>query len=808
MGRSERRTGAPSFAQLLRKHRLAAGFSQEKLAELARMSTGAIGALERGERRAPYRATIELIAAALKLSASDRAELETAADRARGRQSVDSTQASINNLPVKLSSFIDRETQVAEIKALLQEHRLVTLTGSGGVGKTRVAVRVARQLLSEGWDDVRFVDLAPVRDNSFVAGTIASVVGIPFAQIQGSLPALPATLRHRSLLLLLDNCEHVIDGAAAAASAILQGCPGITILATSRERLAIDGEHVYRLPSLDGPQALRLLSERATASDARFVLSADKMRTGAEICGRLGGIPLAIELAATRVPALGLETLNARLKEHVVIAGGRDLPERQRTTLATIAWSYRLLSATEQALFRRLAIFRTGATLEEADSVCSSDVLADENIAELMSRLVDKSLVEVQTSAAAPRFTMLDSIHAFAFEQLTLSSEWTEIGRAHARHVADVCERAGNRFGKDFRDHFLLQFAPLLDDARAALEWVLGSGDDEDAILGGRIAGYYRGVWLYTNRRAELRGWVEAMLPRVDEERYPNVVAAMYLALIQSTEGAAMRAAIHRAVKLFERIGFRYGMILVYMQTAWQARVNDNIPEADEAIARAFAIAEETKQTMLYIYLLDVRATIHIAAGRTREARLDLEERARAMVTYYGLTDKRENAHKEAMLALIEGNPRQAAELLENAVEYNIEQSRSPLEPLIDLASVRLQLGDSVAAEAAARQGLELVRLEGSDLACWALQQMAVIAASHRQPIVAAQLFGFVNSKRAQPGREDAAFATASRKHLIASLAEQLSPEAIDTYSTEGAALGLDEAIELAESIWRGDSGS
>ncbi len=797
---------ATSFAELLVRHRLAAGLSQEALADRAQMSANAIGALERGKRRAPYRRTIALLAEALNLSAVDRAELEMASDRARGRQSATKKQAPADNLPVKLSSFINRNSEVAEIKSLLREHRLVTLTGSGGVGKTRCAIQVASQLLAEGLQEVRFVDLSPIRDDNFVASTIATVVEAPSAPVRDPLPSLPARLRHRSLLLVLDNCEHVIDGIASAAAVILQGCPGITILATSRERLAIDGERVYRLPALDATHALRLFSERATASDASFVLTSDGMRAGAEICSRLGGIPLAIELAATRAPTLGLETLNARLSEHVLFTGGRDLPERQRTTLATIVWSYQLLRPTEQTLLRRLAIFRGGASLETTEAVCATGELVDENIPELLSRLVDKSLVDVQPASTPAWFTMLDSVHAFALEKLKESKEANEVARAHARWLATVCERAAERFTKDFRDSFLVEFAPLLDDARAALEWATSSANEQDAVIGAQIAGRLRGVWLLTNRRAELRAWIEALLPSVNEDQYPDVAALMLLALIQCTEGAVMSSAIDRAVRLFKSIGFTHGMILVHTRLAWQANANANFAEADAAIAHAFALAEGNAGTMLYAHILDLRATIHIAEGRTREARIDLQERARRLAANFGLTDPREHAHKEAMIALIEGNARESAELLERAIEYHVEHSRSPLEPLIDLVSVRLQLGDLVGAESAAHQALELVRLEGSDLACWALQQMATIAVSRGEPIVAARLFGFVDGANARPGREDAAFGLASRKHLTASLRNELSLSVIEHYRQEGAALSIGQAISMAQGIWQGDT--
>jgi predicted ATPase len=278
------------------------------------MSASAIGALERGARRAPYRDTVALLATALGLTDAERAELEAAADQARGRQSrIDNERPALHKLPTRLSSFLGRDDEMTEIEALLETHRLVTITGSGGVGKTRTAVEVARRLLRERRNEAWFVDLSPIVDGALVAGTIAAVLDVSLARVTDSARSLAAKLKARELLLILDNCEHVIEEAAIVAGLILRTCPGIRILATSRERLAIEGERAYRLPSLLVPgknpatiaeacsyASFRLFMERATAIEPNLAFDAAHLRASAEICRQLEGIPLALELAASR----------------------------------------------------------------------------------------------------------------------------------------------------------------------------------------------------------------------------------------------------------------------------------------------------------------------------------------------------------------------------------------------------------------------------------------------------------------------------------------------------------------------------
>ena len=341
-----RLTVSSDFGNLLRRYRLAAGLSQQALAERARMSSDGISALERGHRRTPQRETVALLASALALRAEQRLEFEAAAARAplprRGVLTVgpwvDDGSAT---LPFALTSFVGRETELKEIAALLCDHRLVTITGAGGVGKTQTALHVASALGDDAQGSVAFVGLAPLTDSSQVLPTIASSLRLQEVPHRRLSETLVAYLKNKSLLLLLDNCEHVIAEAANTATTLLLGCPNVRILATSREPLRAAGESAYRLASLTEPSAVKLFLDRASAADHRFSHSTQNEAAVAKICRLLEGIPLAIELAAARVNVLPVESLAAKLDDRfsVLTGGVRTALPRQQTMRATIKWS-------------------------------------------------------------------------------------------------------------------------------------------------------------------------------------------------------------------------------------------------------------------------------------------------------------------------------------------------------------------------------------------------------------------------------------------------------------------------------------
>jgi predicted ATPase len=708
---------------------------------------------------------------------------------------------------------VGRDDEIAEIKTLLDTHRLVTVTGSGGIGKTRAAVEVARQLVGEAHEEVWFVDLSPVSDGAFVAGAIASVLDVPLAQVADPLPSLAAVLKTRKLLLILDNCEHVIQDAAAAAGTILRTCPGIVILATSRERLAIEGESVYRLPSLLVPTkapattdeasmypALRLFMDRAIALESRLVLTAERLGSVAEICRQLEGIPLAIELAATRLPTLGFNALNKRLREHFVVASGaRDLPQRQRTMLATIAWSYDLLSEHERTLLRRIAIFSGGVTLEAVEAVCTDDRLAARSVPDLMSVLVDKSLLNVTLIDDRSRYVMLESVRAFASTKLIESGEFTRMARAHAGWLASVADRGDELYPQIPRDRWLGEFGPEIDNARGALEWALNTGTDKDALLAARIVGGLRGLWMSTERRVECRRWAEASLNRVDATAYPLVAARVMRAHIQSIDGPAVLAAAGRAIPLFERIGDRRGLISLYAHIAWENGLRGAFAEAEHAIAHAFVLAaeERVEHSRQYGRLLQARCLIRALAGRLDEARID-SSGAASLRDALGEEDLVVQFYWEAFFEFTDGNVRRSAELLETCVDHAQAQAKNAAGPLSELAAARLVLGEIDAAESAARDSLELAHFEQLDSAWRAIQHLAAVAALRGRSQAAVRLTGFVDAWCDERGGFRGYYERASYDILMATLCDQLSADTIATLAAEGARLDFERAVDEA----------
>ncbi len=803
---------SPTFGELLRDHRRRVGYSQETLAERARLSAAAIAALEQGVRRAPYRDTVRALAEALGLADAARREFEetAAGARRRHRRPDGASKPTVSgNIPERLTSFIGREAEIAELAALLKEQRLVTVTGSGGVGKTRIATEIAREFLGKIWSEAWFVDLAPIERGEHVAGTIAEVLGNA-APASSTLPSLAAQLRRRECLLILDNCEHVIDELAAAAGAILRNCPGITILATSRERLAIDGEYVYRLPSLSAPEALALFEERANASDTRVTLTANNRETEAQICRQLEGIPLAIELAATRVPTLGLDVLNARLRDYVVISGGRDLPQRQRTMYATIAWSYDLLRATEQKLLRRLSIFRGAMTLDAAETVCTTGEFEAVHVAEQMSQLVDKSLVEVRSDAdQGRRYRLLDSVRHFAAEKLLEAGESASIARAHAMRMATVADEADEFYTTADRAEWDKRFTSEFDDARSAIEWALNSENADDVVLAGRIVGSLRQLWLRSDLHAEAWRLAKRVLAKIDEERSSVVTARLLRLVVQAApDKAAVVAAIERATPAFERIGDRTAIIGTHLELAWRCSRRGEFAEADDALMRAFALTDEGfRQSWMYLVMLERRGSIHAYAGRLAEARADFAEWRRRL-TVLGIADQRELANHEALIAFLAGKPHEAIVLMELSAAYRKENGRSFPYDACEMAAIYLTLGDDTAAGSLARGALERISLESHnrEISLALIQHLATVAARSAEPVSASRLLGFVNARyqRTKGGFRDP-YERAGYDILIASLREQLTPEEIERCAAEGAQLDLQQAADLALTVVAAD---
>jgi predicted ATPase/Flp pilus assembly protein TadD/DNA-binding XRE family transcriptional regulator len=477
----ERSPSSSAFGILLRRYRLGAGLSQEALAERARMSVNGISALERGARRSPQRETLELLARALELDPERRRAFEVAAHAGSSR--MHGTAASgPTNLPVALTSFVGRDVELTEIAELVRSHRLVTLTGTGGVGKTRTALRIASELREDSGDGVWFVELDPIADPALCAPAIAKVLGIQEAPNRPLVETLLAALKAKNLWIVLDNCEHVVAEIANLANGLLRACPGLRILATSREALRISGERVYRLPSLGVSGAIELFAERARAADRRFALDDEQTAIVGEICRRLDGLPLAIELAAARVNVLTPAVLSKKLEERFRILSGGDrsaLP-RQKTLRALIDWSYDLLTQDERRLLRRLSVFSGSWTFEAATTVCSDERSDPAAVFDQLAALLEKSLVDVEFNSDGLRYRLLESTREYAREQLASHEGPERIAREHARYYAGYV-RTSRALWDAMNDRaWQRSLVAELDNLRAALEWTLGAGRDRE----------------------------------------------------------------------------------------------------------------------------------------------------------------------------------------------------------------------------------------------------------------------------------------------------------------------------------------
>ena len=501
------------FGSVLKRLRVAAGLTHEALAERASLGARTISDLERGVSRAPRADTLALLVAALGLSPEQRALLEAAA-RPRP-DAVDGTSPP-SNLPLQLTSFVGREQEAHAVRDLIlrDDTRLVTLTGPGGVGKTRLSQHVAAQVGDAFPDGAFAVDLAPVADRDGVCQAIGLVLGV---SDEGRLPPtkLIESVGRRKLLLLLDNFEHLLAAASLVAD-MLRGCPFLKVLATSRAALRVSGEQEYPVPPLPVPDparlpaietlagyaAVALFVDRAAHIRPAFALTADNAAAVAAICARLDGLPLAIELAAARARSLPPRILLERLREASetlslgLLAGGpRDAPARQQTLRDAIAWSHEFLAPAEQVLFRRLAVFAGGWTLEAAEAICggirdeASGMTADEtnshpNPASLMPHpsvfdgldsLVDNSLLSQEDGPdGAPRFRMLETIRAFALEQLAAAGEEGALRRRHAEYYLAAVEATGALLFADARKWAKL--AAEQGNVQAALRWLVQHG--------------------------------------------------------------------------------------------------------------------------------------------------------------------------------------------------------------------------------------------------------------------------------------------------------------------------------------------
>ena len=804
------------FGALLRRYRLAAGLTQEALAERARVSLDGISALERGYRRSPQRETLALLAGALALSDEQRRVFESAATRPasprrRGEGSVtvgpwaDSSSA---ELPLRLTRFVGREVELGEIAALVREHRMVTLTGPGGVGKTQTALHIA-SALSGDEGTICFVGLAPITNPSAVVATIASTLGVQEMPNRPMLETLRAYLSKKSLLLILDNCEHVIEQAAIVAEALLDGCPRVRIMATSRERFRAAGERAYRLHPLTANDAVILFADRASAVDHRFVVTPENAPEIEQICQNVDGMPLAIELAAARVNVFSVKALATKLDDRLsILSGGeRTADPRLQTMRATIDWSYSLLSGPEQRVFERLSIFAGSCTLGSATAVCADYRVSGHDIHDLLASLVEKSLAVADLEGHEPRYRLLELFREYAHERLVARGEDQVIARRHALAYLDLAESVTEALEYEPAHVWRSRGADEEHNLRAALEWSLS--DRHDVLLGQRLASTVT-AWMSIVLK-DKRSWTTAALNLADEETPRAVLGALHYAqsfiAVKYFEYNATLASGEAALTLYREVGDSLGIVCAQCRLGEALFFLGRREEAQEVLEEALRLARQLgagcRGSLAAVLRLLAAVTDDVKAGRVYVAE--------AVQICEALGDQESGTTSIVCLAICEfraGNVEMALKHATDALAIAPLDSYARIVALNWLSRYLVESTRYDEAKKTSRELLVLAREHHQDIqvagavdivACVAILQAQ--EATDRAPsgyAKAGQVLGFVDARLEALASGRDFIELPQYERVLAVLRCAMGVDVVANLMAEGAAMTQEQAIETA----------
>jgi predicted ATPase/class 3 adenylate cyclase/DNA-binding CsgD family transcriptional regulator len=535
------------------------------------------------------------------------------------------------HLPMQLTSFVGRDDELTQLRELLAQNRVVTLTGAGGVGKTRLAIQVAAAMAPEFGDGVWYVDLAPITDPELVAVTVARALGLPDQPGRSTIDTLLRFVADRQMLVVLDNCEHLLDASAALVVAVLSGAARLTALATSREAIGVAGEVSWRVPSLSlRDEARELFTDRARHARPDFTLTDDNAATVGEICARLDGVPLAIELAAARVRALSLAEILDSLHDRfrLLTGGARTAVRRQQTLRASVDWSHALLTEPERVLFRRLAAFLGGFDVDAAQAVAGGGDVERYQVLDQLTLLVDKSLVVAESSSGRTRYRLLETVRQYALEKLGESGEADAVRSRHRDYYTSLAALLDAPAGRDYEQR-LEQAEIDIDNLRAGFGWSRENSDTELALT---LASSLQPLWLARGRIREGLAWFDAALADLDAQ-HPGVAAAVRAraladkAVLDTWAGAAASTdQAEQALAIAREVDDPALLARALTACGFTAGASYNVEVARACFAEAIGLARELGDPWRLSQILGWQAQAAHAAGDPIAVRAAAEE--------------------------------------------------------------------------------------------------------------------------------------------------------------------------------------
>ncbi len=738
--------------------------------------------------------------------------------RNRGISPGDPASSGRHNLPAARSSFVGRETELRKLKRNLAMTRLLTMTGAGGCGKTRLALEVARELVGAYPDGVWLVELAPLSDGALVAHALASVLGIKEQPDRSLTEALVAFLRAKRALLVMDNCEHLVDDVAHFVDTLLNSCAHLRVLATSRESLNVEGELNWLVPSLsvpslgqsptvgelEGYESVRLFVDRARHRNPAFSLTPENAHAVSQICERLDGIPLGIELAAARV-GLSVDQIATRLDDslRLLTTGSRTASPRQRTLRGTLDWSYALLSESERRLFCRLSVFAGGWTLEAAEIVGAEGDTEQGDVFDVISRLVEKSLLVAETRGRGRvRYRMLEPIRQYSREKLEESGEAEEVRRRHASFFLALAEEAEPKLRGPEDVEWLERLEVEHDNMRAALSWARERREDEVAL---RLAGALGWFWQPHGHYSEGRKWLKGALAKANGASAAARAKALHrLGSLTWAQGDFDRAGAlaQEGLKLSEQAGLGGSVAAMFLGTlGWKAMIHGDYAQMKEVFEESLRLSRDADDKWgIADAILGLGSAIDFLDDRERGKELYQESIGLARELGYA------SALALGLLSLgyallLDGEYEGVAALNEEAVAVFREHGyKGDFKLALDnLGWAALLQGDYDRARNSYKESLTLCKELGDKLhTSESLDGLACISAAEGEAERAARLFGAAQALREvvgyQPHPEEAAW----RAPYLATARSRLDEASWEEAWAAGQAMSMEQAIDYA----------